>query len=88
MEAALKENIHFMRISWMSKPDHNTINRFRSARLKGVLKQVFGQVVELPAAEGLVNLKMVYVDGTKIESKANRCTFVWGKSIKVSKERI
>lgn len=88
MEAALKENIHFMWISGMSQPDHNTINRFRSNRLKGVLKKVFGQVVELLVAEGLVSLKEVYVDGTKIESKANRYTFVWGKSIKASRERI
>jgi transposase len=88
MEAALKENIHFMWISGMNQPDHNTINRFRSNRLKGVLKQVFGQVVELLVAEGLVNLKEVYLDGTKIESKANRYTFVWGRSIKASKERI
>ena len=28
IEAALKENIHFMWLSGMSKPDHNTINRF------------------------------------------------------------
>lgn len=88
MEAALKENIHFMWISGMNQPDHNTINRFRSERLKGILKQVFGQVVELLVAEGLVSLKEVYLDGTKIESKANRYTFVWGKSIKASKERI
>jgi transposase len=88
MEAVLKENIHFMWISGMNTPDHNTINRFRSERLKGVLKQVFGKVVELLVAEGLVNLKEVYVDGTKIESKANRYTFVWGKAIKTSKERI
>jgi len=59
MEAALKENIHFMWISGMNTPDHNTINRFRSERLKGVLKQVFGEVVELLVAEGLVNLKEV-----------------------------
>jgi transposase len=88
MEAALKENIHFMWISGMNTPDHNTINRFRSERLKGVLKQVFGKVVELLVAEGLVNLKEVYTDGTKIESKANKYTFVWGRSIKTSKERI
>jgi transposase len=88
MEAALKENIHFMWISGMNTPDHNTINRFRSERLKGVLKQVFGKVVELLVAEGLVNLKEVYIDGTKIESKANRYTFVWGKAIKTSRERI
>lgn len=88
MEAALKENIHFMWISGMNTPDHNTINRFRSERLKGVLKQVFGKVVELLVTEGLVNLKEVYIDGTKIESKANRYTFVWGKAIKTSRERI
>ena len=88
MEAALKENIHFMWISGMNTPDHNTINRFRSERLKGVLKQVFGKVVELLVAEGLVDLKEVYVDGTKIESRANRYTFVWRKAIRTSKERI
>ena len=88
MEAALKENIFFMWISGMSQPDHNTLNRFRSERLKGVLKQVFGKVVELLVEEGLVNLKEVYTDGTKIESKANRYTFVWGKAIVRSRERI
>jgi transposase len=88
MEAALKENIHFMYISGMNTPDHNTINRFRSERLKGVLRQVFGRVVELLVAEGLINLKEVYIDGTKIEANANRYTFVWGKAIKTSKERI
>jgi len=88
IEACLKENIHYMWISGMSTPDHNTINRFRGERLKGVLKQIFGRVVELLVAEGLVNLKEVYIDGTKIESKANRYTFVWGKAIKTNKERI
>lgn len=57
IEACLKENIHYMWISGMSSPDHNTINRFRGERLKGVLKQIFGRVVELLVAEGLVNLK-------------------------------
>ena len=47
-----------------------------------------GKVVELLVSEGLVNLKEVNTDGTKIESKANRYTFVWGKSIKLNKERI
>src|SRR5580698_7893764 len=45
MEVALKENIHFMWLSGMNQPDHNTLNRFRSERLKDVLKQVFGKVV-------------------------------------------
>ncbi len=33
-------------------------------------------------------LKELYEDGTKIWANANRYTFVWGKSIKTSKERI
>src|SRR5947207_964591 len=87
-EAALKENIHFMWLSGMSTPDHNTINRFRSDRLKEVLRQVFTQVVLLLSEEGLLNIKELYTDGTKIEANANRYSFVWGKAIKTSKERI
>jgi transposase len=88
MEAALLENIHFMWLSGMNKPDHNTINRFRSERLKDVLKQVFGQIVSLLAEEGLLSLKELYVDGTKIEANANRYTFVWGNAVKTNKEKI
>ena len=88
IEAALKENIHYMWLSGMSTPDHNTINRFRSDRLKEVLRQVFTQVVLLLSEEGLLNIKELYTDGTKIEANANRYTFVWGKAIKTSKEKI
>ena len=88
MEAALKENIHFMWLSGMSTPDHNTINRFRSERLKDVLKTVFGKVVELLAQAGHLSLKEVYTDGTKLEAQANRYTFVWGNAIKTSKAKM
>ena len=88
IEAALKENIHFMWLSGMSRPDHNTLNRFRSERLKDVLKEVFSQVVMLLTESGHVDMKEVYTDGTKIEANANKYTFVWGKAIKKSKERI
>lgn len=88
LEAATRENIHFMWLSGMEQPDHNTINRFRTDRLKGVIKNVFTQVVLMMANSGHVDLQKVYTDGTKIEANANRYTFVWGKAIKTSKERI
>jgi hypothetical protein len=88
IKAALKENIHYMWLSGMSTPDHNTINRFRSDRLKEMLHQVFTQVVMLLAEQGVFNIKEVYTDGTKIEASANRYTFVWGNAIKTGKERI
>jgi transposase len=88
MEYALKENIHFMWLAGMNKPDHNTINRFRSDRLKDVLKTVFGQVVELLVEAGHLDLREIYTDGTKLEAQANRYTFVWGNAIKRSKARM
>ena len=88
LEAALQENIYFMWMSGMSKPDHNTLARFRSERLKDELKVIFAQVVKLLVEEGLVGIKEIYTDGTKIEANANRYSFVWGKAIKTNKERI
>jgi transposase len=88
IEQALKQNIHFMWLSGMSYPDHNTVNRFRCDRLNGVLKKVFSQVVLLLIDKGVITLKEAYLDGTRIEANANRYTFVWGRSIAKSKERI
>jgi transposase len=88
LEAVLKENIHFMWLAGMSTPDHHTINRFRSERLRNILRNIFVQLVKHLVESGHVSLKEVYTDGTKIESAANRYTFVWGNAIKTSKERI
>lgn len=88
MEASVKENIYFMWLSGMQQPDHHTINRFRSERLRHILKEVFAQVVMLLVDSGQVSLQEIYTDGSKIESVANRYTFVWGKAIKTSRERI
>ena len=41
LEEALKQNVHFMWLSGMSRPDHNTINRFRSERLKDEIRNIF-----------------------------------------------
>jgi len=88
IEQAVSSNIHFMWLAGMQRPDHNTINRFRSDKLKSVLKEVFAQVVTLMAEQGLMDIKTIYVDGTKLEANANKYTFVWGKSVKRHKERI
>ena len=88
IEEACSQNIHFLWLTGMQRPDHHTINRFRSERLKNIFRQVFTQVVQMLANEGILSLKEVYVDGTKIESAANRYTFVWGNAIKTNKEKM
>ncbi len=86
--ASVKENIHFMWLAGLQEPDHRTINLFRSERLRNILKEVFAQIVLLLVQSGHVSLKEIYTDGSKIESVANRYSFVWGKAIKTSRERI
>lgn len=88
IEEALQQNICYMWLSGMSNPDHNTINRFRGKRLQATLQPIFTQVVLLLYQEGLLSIKDLYTDGTKIEANANRYTFVWGNSIKTNKERV
>ena len=88
IEASIKENIYFMWLAGMQQPDHRTINRFRSERLRNILKEVFAQIVLLLVDSGHVSLREIYTDGTKIESVANRYSFVWGKAIKTSRDRI
>ncbi len=88
IEQALRENINFMWLSSMTIVDHNTINRFRGNKLQKPFKEIFKQVVLMLVAEGLITLKQIYTDGTKIEAQANRYSFVWGKSIKTNKEKM
>jgi len=84
----VKENIYYMWLAGMQQPDHRTINLFRSERLRNILKEVFAQIVLLLVDSGHVSLKEIYTDGSKIESVANRYSFVWGKAIKNSRKRI
>ncbi|PRA91256.1 IS5/IS1182 family transposase [Chryseobacterium sp. MYb7] len=88
IEKSVKENVNFMWLSGMKQVDHNTISRFRSQKLKDAFKDIFRQVVLLLAEEGLISLREVYTDGTKIEAQAGRYTFVWAKSIKTNKEKM
>ena len=76
IEKALQENICFMWLCGMQHPDHNTINRFRKGQLKNTVKDVFAQVLLYLIERGLVKIEDYHVDGTKMESVANRYTFM------------
>ncbi len=81
IEELLKRDIYFMWLAGMQRPDFRTINYYRGKRLKEGFDAVFTQVVELLHEEGFVSLKVQYIDGTKIESVANKYTFVWRGSV-------
>lgn len=77
--AALRENIYFRWLSGENTPDFRTINIFRGERMKAVIGDVFGAVVEYLVAGGYVKLENLYVDGSKIEADANKHKVVWAK---------
>ena len=87
IEAALRRDIHFIWLAGYEQPDFNTINRFRN-RVKEEINQVFTQLVLVLAERGFITLDVEYIDGTKIESKANKYTFVWRKSTERYRARL
>jgi len=76
---ALREDINFMWLSGMQRPDFRTINNFRSGRLKEVIDEIFSSMIIFLTENNYVRLENYFVDGTKIEANANRYSYVWGK---------
>lgn len=86
--AAVRENIHFMWLSGGNRPDFRTINDFRGSRMKGVIDQVFAEVLEYLIETGHVKLENYFVDGTKIEADANQHKVVWAKRKETYQKRV
>ncbi len=85
---SLTENIHFMFISGNSTPDFRTINEFRGKILKDKIKDIFAEVIKMLVELGYISLEVQYIDGTKIEAKSNKYTFVWRGSVEKYKEKL
>jgi hypothetical protein len=77
--AALRENIYFIWLSGGNTPDFRTINLFRGVRMKAVIGEVFGAVVDYLVAAKYVKLENLFVDGSKVEADANKHKVVWAK---------
>lgn len=87
IERSLKRDVHFIWLAGYEQPDFITVNRFRN-RVRHEINNIFTQLVLLLSSKGLVSLDVEYVDGTKIESKANKYTFVWRKSVEGNRDKL
>lgn len=83
-----RENVNVMWLTGFQKPDFRTINKFRSEKLKNSIEEIFVAAVKLLNRKGYVSLEKYFVDGTKIESAANRYTFVWKKAVEKNEKRL
>lgn len=78
---ALKYDVRYMWICGGKRLSFATINRFRTNHMIKCIDFYFDAVVSILAEKGVISLEEQYVDGTKIESKANKYTFVWKKTV-------
>ena len=83
-----RENVNVMWLTGFQKPDFRTINKFRSEKLKDSIEEIFVAAVKLLNRKGYVSLEKYFVDGTKIESAANKYTFVWKKAVEKNEKKL
>ena len=69
-------------------PDHTTFARFRTGRCAEAVEDLFYQYVRLLEKQGETDHKAVFIDGTKLESRAGRYTFCWRKSVEKQLEKV
>ena len=73
-----KRDLAFIWLTKGKQPKRDAFYEFKNLRLtEEVLEDLHYQFVRRLEKEGLVTLKELYIDGTKMEANANRYTFVW-----------
>ena len=82
LEEACRYRVDFM---WLLEdepvPDHSTWARFRTGRCAEAVEDLFYQYVRKLKEWGATDHSVVFIDGTKLESRAGRYTFCWRKSV-------
>lgn len=77
-----ERDLAFIWLTKGRKPRRDAFYDFKGKKLKGeVLDELNYQFLRRLKKEGLITLKELFIDGTKIEANANRYTFVWRGSI-------
>ena len=77
-----ERDLAFIWLTKGQKPQRDVFYDFKGKKLTGeVLDELNYQFMRRLEKEGLITLKELYIDGTKIEANANRYTFVWRGSL-------
>lgn len=89
MEKLCKTDIRFL---WLldgeKAPSHMTICNFINHQLKGRIEEIFLAINQYIFEKETVDLRHIYIDGTKITANANRYSWVWKKSCETSRKKV
>ena len=81
IEKLCRNNIRYMYLlDGMKAPSLATFGSFIRKELTDSIEQIFLDVNSYIFQKDYVDLEHAYIDGTKIETDANRYTWVWKKS--------
>jgi transposase len=82
IESACRRDINFMYLLEGSPaPDHATISRFKFLHFADLSQDFLAAMSEWLYKHGEISGRNIFIDGTKIESCANKYTFVWKKAV-------
>ncbi len=77
-----ERDLAFIWLTKGQKPKRDAFYEFKNKKLTGdILDELNYQFMHRLKKEGLITLKELFIDGTKLEANANRYTFVWRGSI-------
>ncbi len=89
IETACHRDINFMYLlEGKPVPDHATFARFLSLHFAQCSKKTLAELSQLLYSLGEISGKTIFIDGTKIESAANKYTFVWKKDVTKHQARL
>jgi transposase len=77
---ALKQDIHFMWLSGMSRPDFRTINHFRSSKAKEAIEVLFKELLEFLLQHSYIKMENYFCDGSTFRADANQHKMIWKKN--------
>lgn len=81
LEEACRKRVDFMWLLGDEKvPDHSTLSRFRK-RFAPEIEDLFYQYARYLEEHGETDHDVVFIDGTKLESRAGKYSFCWRKSV-------
>lgn len=82
IETACRRDINFMYLlEGKPVPDHATIARFISLHFSQCSKKTLAEVSGILLKLGEISGQSIFIDGTKLESVANKYTFVWKRAV-------
>lgn len=88
MEKAARNDIRIMWLTDELMPSHQTIKTFMDKYLINGVNDIFYELTKYLIKKESIDTSKLYIDGTKIESVANKYTFVWRGSVEKFREKL